>query len=178
MDASDISTEALLSSFSAHKDSFARDSTASSHSRMFKPLSRWGHCRLPEGWRFGATIGATLSLCVLIGNIIVLITASASRGDLVSTFQTVREGNCSHIEHMAVGIHLIINAVSTLLLGASNYCMQCLSAPTRAEVNKAHEEGRYLDIGVSSLRNLRAIKRGRLACWLLLGLSSLPLHLM
>ncbi|KAH7392189.1 hypothetical protein DE146DRAFT_661877 [Phaeosphaeria sp. MPI-PUGE-AT-0046c] len=56
--------------------------------------------------------------------------------------------------------------------------MQCMTAPTRGEVDRAHAARRWLDIGVPSFRNLRRIGRDRLVLWLLLGLSSLPLHLL
>ena len=56
--------------------------------------------------------------------------------------------------------------------------MQCLSAPTRKEVNVAHAQGKWLDIGVPSMRNLKSIAKVRLYMWLALGLSAVPLHLM
>lgn len=78
---------------------------------------------------------------------------------------------------MNTGIHLVINVLSTLLLGASSYSMQCLCAPTRPEVDKPHEKRRWADIGVQSLRNLGLVRRWKLGLWLLLAASSLPLHL-
>lgn len=54
--------------------------------------------------------------------------------------------------------------------------MQLLVSPTRREVNKAHNKGRWLDIGVPSIRNLRSISPIRVVIWVVLGLSSLPLH--
>ena len=56
--------------------------------------------------------------------------------------------------------------------------MQCLSAPSRSEVNKAHLSGSHLDIGVPSLRNLRHISGRRIALWMILCASTVPLHLM
>lgn len=64
--------------------------------------------------------------------------------------------------------------MGTILLGASNYTMQCLSSPTRAEVDAAHSKGKYLDIGLPSLRNLRGWKR--IVPYTFLVLSTLPLH--
>lgn len=75
-------------------------------------------------------------------------------------------------------LHLIINILSTLLLGASNYSMQCLSSPTRSEIDKAHRQKLWLDIGVPSVRNLRRISASRIALWWLLAASSIPLHLL
>ena len=55
--------------------------------------------------------------------------------------------------------------------------MQCLSAPTRKEVDEAHAKGKWLDIGVPSVRNLTNIAKPRVGMWLGLALTSLPLHL-
>ncbi|KAJ9636341.1 hypothetical protein H2199_008016 [Coniosporium tulheliwenetii] len=74
--------------------------------------------------------------------------------------------------------HVLINILSTIMLTASNYCMQLLSAPTRDEVARAHRHGQGLDIGIISLRNLRYISKRRTALWLSLALSSIPLHLL
>ena len=55
--------------------------------------------------------------------------------------------------------------------------MQRLSAPTRDEVDTAHRRRKWVDIGVPSFRNLLLINRWRTLGWLVLGASSLPLHL-
>lgn len=95
-------------------------------------------------------------------------------GGVVSLY----EGSCSWAKNVDIAAHLLINALSTLLLGASNLCMQLLAAPTRKEVDKAHSQNRWLDIGVPSWRNLKSIKRTRCLMWCVLGLSSVPLHFM
>ena len=56
--------------------------------------------------------------------------------------------------------------------------MQILSAPTKKEIDGAHVKNRWLDIGVPSLRNLKAVATRKVIIWWLLGLSSIPLHLM
>ncbi|EQB43346.1 hypothetical protein CGLO_18004 [Colletotrichum gloeosporioides Cg-14] len=67
--------------------------------------------------------------------------------------------------------------MSTLLLGASNSCAQLLSSPSRQDIDRAHSKGKWLDIGIPSVRNLRHISRRRVCLWALLFLSSIPLHL-
>ncbi|MCJ1423441.1 hypothetical protein MMC29_001324 [Sticta canariensis] len=89
---------------------------------------------------------------------------------------TLFEGSCSRVKTNDTIYHILINILSTLLLGASNLSMQLLAAPTRREVDKAHSEGKWLDIGVPSWRNLRSISRIRLLMWWCLALSSIPLH--
>ncbi|KAL9045807.1 MAG: hypothetical protein Q9214_001214 [Letrouitia sp. 1 TL-2023] len=56
--------------------------------------------------------------------------------------------------------------------------MQCLSSPTRGELDKAHRRHIWLDIGVPSVRNIWRISRSKMALWFLLAFSSIPLHLL
>jgi len=53
--------------------------------------------------------------------------------DLESDYSAVRKS--SNILHVAINILLIV------LLGAPNFTMQCLIAPTRRDINKAHSKG-------------------------------------
>ena len=71
-----------------------------------------------------------------------------------------------------------INVLCTILLGASNHTVQCLSAPVREEIDKGHRKRAIFDIGVSSLKNLARISRRRLILWMMLALSSTPVHLL
>ncbi|KAF2136045.1 uncharacterized protein K452DRAFT_215267, partial [Aplosporella prunicola CBS 121167] len=123
------------------------------------------------GCRFGMFVGAILAWLVFITNISVLAWASRAKNGSIYT------GDCNKVERTSTVIHLLINILSSLLLGASNYCMQCLCAPTRAEVDQAHFQRRFIEIGVQSIRNFRLIKRWKFIIWCLLGVSSLPLHL-
>jgi hypothetical protein len=54
--------------------------------------------------------------------------------------------------------------------------MQTVSAPMREDLDKAHARGKWLDIGIPSVRNLLCIEKKRVLIWLCLGLSSVPLH--
>ncbi|EMD01069.1 hypothetical protein BAUCODRAFT_144643 [Baudoinia panamericana UAMH 10762] len=49
---------------------------------------------------------------------------------------------------------------------------------TRAEVDAAHVKGKWLAIGVPSLRNILRMSKWKAAWWTLLVLSSFPLHLL
>ncbi|RYO83775.1 hypothetical protein DL763_007738 [Monosporascus cannonballus] len=90
----------------------------------------------------------------------------------------IYDGDCDTVRALDLWTHLLINLLSTGMLSASNYCMQLQAAPTRADVERAHNDGKWLDIGVPSLRNLRYISFGRRLSWALLALSSVPVHLM
>ena len=95
-----------------------------------------------------------------------------SDGDINTFYQ----GDCLKTEKISTGPHVIINLLSTLLLGASNLCMQLLAAPRRSEVDRAHKEFVWLHIGVPNLRNLWHIGRERLMICAMLAISSIPLH--
>ena len=91
---------------------------------------------------------------------------------------TLQKGDCERTKSLNLWIHLAINVLSTALLGASNYSMQYLSSPTRLDIDKAHARRQWLDVGIPSFRNLRRLPREKMIVWLLLGLSSIPLHLL
>jgi hypothetical protein len=132
------------------------------------------------GWRFTIINGAILSCIVFILNLTATIIAH-NRGtieDGPSYGKTLYQGDCKKVKNLGIIAHLFINLFSTILLSASNYAMQCLSAPTREEVDQAHAKSMWLDIGVLSIRNLRNINKKRSVLCMLLGLSSLPLHLL
>ena len=138
---------------------------------------------LRRGWRASATFFMVVCTLVFIINLTVLIYASRYPGDgSDSGILVLREGNtqseCASISRLNTWAHLLINLLSTILLAGSNYCMQCLSAPTRSEIDRAHARGGRMDIGIPSIRNLFRVDRKRLGLWLILGASSLPLHLL
>ncbi|KAK0862416.1 hypothetical protein LTS02_007174 [Friedmanniomyces endolithicus] len=125
----------------------------------------------------------TISLGILAGSVVLTINVTvlgwiSARHAFSITGATVFTGSCNLSETIITVIELLINVLSTLLLGASNTCAQLLSAPTRQEVDRAHAEGRWLEIGVPGVRNLFSIKSWRVKLWILLFASSIPLHLM
>ena len=130
-----------------------------------------------QGYHFGVLWCAGVAALVLVINLILTIWAVAKSGvqDGVGTLQ---DGSCEKTKRLTFWTHLAINVLSTLLLGASNYSMQCLSSPTRREIDKAHSQGVWLDIGVPSVRNLRRLSMSRIILWWLLAMSSIPLHLL
>lgn len=129
------------------------------------------------GWRFGVIRGSVSVLIVLVLNISFTLWTLA-RKDITNQRGILYEGSCDEVRTLNIAAHLIINIFSTIILASSNYCMQCLSAPTRAEIDKQHARGMWLDIGIPSIRNLRRISRKRALLWITLGLSSLPIHLL
>lgn len=140
------------------------------------PLPKFNLKFSGHGWQFVVRLAAGGAAFVLFVNIATTIYV-ATRPKLHRGIAVIYSGDCSRNETIGTCIHLLINTASTLLLSGSNYTMQVLSAPTRRETDKAHCTGRWLDIGVQSVRNLRYISYRRMLLWLLLAFSSVPLHL-
>lgn len=133
--------------------------------------------RFPSGWRFNVILSIFLGTSIFMVNLSVTIWAS-TKFPRYKGVATVYEGSCSKVKTTITCIHLGVNILGTLLLGASNVCMQLLCAPTREEVDAAHARCKWLGIGISNLKNLFYVNRKTSALWVLLGLSSIPLHLL
>ena len=137
-----------------------------------KPKRSW----FGYGWRGGARIAFIGTTLVLIINII-LILYMTLRYERMDGFPVIYRGACETAQRQNSIWHFFLNVLSTGLLSASNYCMQLLSAPTRANIDRAHGTGHWLDIGIPSFRNLRFSDWKRRSLWILLCISSIPLHL-
>lgn len=130
-----------------------------------------------SGWRYSVSACALSTFAVCTINLVATVWSVLHYG-VYERRQTLYNGDCNTAGKINTGLHLVINILSTILLSSSNFCMQCLSAPTRAEVDLAHAKKIFLDIGILSTRNLRSIAWKRVILWWILGLSSLPLHLL
>ncbi|KAJ8128224.1 hypothetical protein O1611_g5414 [Lasiodiplodia mahajangana] len=122
-------------------------------------------------------IQVCLALIVVVVTLTFITWALASKPPDSQGKGTLFFGNCSTATNLNTAIHAALNILSSLLLGAGNYCMQILVAPNRREINLAHKAGAALEIGVSSVKNLRFIDRKRTILWGLMGLAATILHL-
>ena len=59
-----------------------------------------------------------------------------------------------------------------VLIAGANYISQVLVSPMREEVDAAHQQQDWLDIGIPSMRNLLRIGKGRAALAVLMVISS------
>jgi hypothetical protein len=121
-----------------------------------------------------------LSLALITCVINIALTAWAYSVDVpqngVGTFYT---GDCTWTARLNSGAHVVLNAFSSLFLGAGNYCMQILVAPSPGEVRNAHSRDTTYDIGTQSLRNFLQIRRtSKKVLWVAIGILSTLLHLM
>ena len=125
-----------------------------------------------QTWILICAASAGLTFCFNLA-----LTIWASTFGLKNGTATIKVGKCSDIKTWDLWFHLGINVLSSTLLAASNYTMQCLSAPVRKEIDKGHRKRIAFDIGIPSLKNLIRISRMKLILWGLLAVSSIPLHL-
>ncbi|KAK6723995.1 hypothetical protein SNK04_002839 [Fusarium graminearum] len=111
-----------------------------------------------DDWKVSLISGSCACTAVFIINLGLTIWSGVSLKDAADSTETSRrimyEGTCSTTRNINLVIHLIINVFGSILLSASNYGMQCLSTPTRADVDRAHAQGKWVDIGIPSFRFL------------------------
>ncbi|KAI2932705.1 hypothetical protein CBS63078_1475 [Aspergillus niger] len=147
----------------------SRNSSLAAH-----PDEEWIHGVLLGTWATGGI--ATLNILLALIAIGMSYSQSANSHSFLTT--EMYNGNCTLSSRWGTGIHIVINLLSTTLLEASNYAMQCVSGPSRTDVDNAHKKRRWLDIGVMSFRNFRVMNIKRKLLWLVLLLSSVPIHMM
>ncbi|PKY07921.1 hypothetical protein P168DRAFT_261947 [Aspergillus campestris IBT 28561] len=131
-------------------------------------------------WIRGALLCTCAAGAILSLNIILTVIATAlGLSKHGGSFQAINvyEGSCPMASNWATGLHALINVLSTFLLAASNYVMQCLGAPSRADVDRAHRKRRWLDIGTFSVRNLSVLNNKQRILWGLLLVTSTPIHM-
>ncbi|KAI0533756.1 hypothetical protein GGR58DRAFT_485453 [Xylaria digitata] len=131
------------------------------------------------GWKQAATVNCIL-LCVVSVILIGFLIAAAVTGGGIQGPVFFYEGLCKekNVSYINFFLHLLINILSTLVLASTNFFMQILNAPTREEIDAAHREGTWLEIGVSSARNVLRVSKLKAFCWLGLLVSSIPIHLL
>lgn len=117
----------------------------------------------------------SLIFVVLLSNLSLTIVAIKHYGSKDGV-GLIYEGDCTTVANFNLWLHLLINLLSTGMLSASNFCMQLQAAPTRDDIDRAHEQGRFVDIAVPSLRNLKFISTWRRLTWTSLAVTSLPIH--
>ncbi|KAK4249236.1 hypothetical protein C7999DRAFT_39652 [Corynascus novoguineensis] len=131
-------------------------------------------------WEKASFLFCTGSLIAFIANLTFTAWAVTRPGSNIHNGVGELTGvtSCSRAKSINTGIHVLINVLSTILLAGSNYCMQILSAPTREQIDEAHRKSKWVDVGVQSVRNIfGTVSAGNALLWVLLSLSSLPLHL-
>ncbi len=143
----------------------------------------WSVPRSKTPWRTSIAGFAISGVIVFILNLAALIySVSQGKSSMQEGSVVLSEGNsvseCAAIKNTNTWLHLLINVLSTIILAGSNYCMQCLCAPNRNDIIKQHQKGKYVDVGVPSIHNIKYFSGRRKWIWFGLLFSSLPLHLL
>ena len=129
------------------------------------------------GWRAGVAINTLVAFGILVVGVVCLILA-VSRSSLFGGEATLYSGSCAHARRIHSGLQALVAALSVALLAGASYAFQVLSSPTRLEVALAHEERRWVDVGVPSLRNLRFVSRARVLMVVGVLLASFSVHVL
>ncbi|PQE19793.1 Acyl- sterol acyltransferase protein [Rutstroemia sp. NJR-2017a WRK4] len=124
-------------------------------------------------WKSRCFIASVFMGSVLIIHAVFMIWA-AQRSSGGANIGTIYQGECATVDNINTGLHVLINITTMIATMASACGMYFLSSQTRKEVDEAHAQGRSLDIGVLSLRNLRTWKKKVLFGVLII--PSLPIY--
>ncbi|KAJ5373602.1 hypothetical protein N7517_005608 [Penicillium concentricum] len=137
------------------------------------PVHRWIKGVVICSWIIGGVLALNIILTVIAAGL-----AYSGNSGQIFPFASLYMGKCSTSKNWTTGLHLLINILSTALLGASNYCMQCLAAPSREQVDKAHSQKTWIRIGVPNIMDLIRYQTGkRRILGSILLITSLPIHL-
>ncbi|KAF0324136.1 hypothetical protein GQ607_008566 [Colletotrichum asianum] len=142
-------------------------------------LSRLGRMRLelPTGWRRAATVNICLMSTCFVVLLSILIAAISKTGNVAQIWKFYTADCRSRSSGVTnTLLHLLLNILSTVILASSSFFMQVLNSPSRKEVDETHATGDWLDIGIPSWRNAFRLSRFKLWSWIILFLSSVPIH--
>jgi len=170
---SSASSKKVLASASFSRKSYGRIGVDDEQKKRSTRI--WDPSR--AGWRTWIQV-ATISVgFIFVVNIIITV-AFAVRFGVLSGVATLMVGECGKVSSVDSWLHVLINILSSSLLAASNYVMQVLNAPSRAQLDRAHAQGKYLHIGIPSFRNVMHVGWRQGVLWFLLAISTAPLHLL
>jgi hypothetical protein len=129
-----------------------------------------------NGWKLGVCLGSAAAAIVLVANIAILAWIY-SKFEANGGSATIYSGTLNKMRKISTWSHLAINILSTILLAASNNCMECLVASTRAELDSAHRNKEWLQIGLPGMRTLFRVSKSRNFVWIILLITSFLVNL-
>ncbi|KAF4435890.1 hypothetical protein F53441_13398 [Fusarium austroafricanum] len=138
--------------------------------------TRAGRVAQRPAWLRLATINMALLIILALVLLAVLIYGCVRAGSLNAAF-ILFQGPCSTSQKINISVHLLLNVFSTLILASSNFFMQIINAPSRADLDRAHARSGWVNIGVPSMRNFIYLGPAKFVCWFMLACSSIPIHL-
>lgn len=142
-------------------------------------LGIWDRFSRLSGWRKSAVVNTILVSIVFLVLTLSHVVLLARSGDPTG-YHVIHSGSCAgdSVGRLNTVLHLLINILSSLVLASTNFFMQVLNAPSREELDSAHGQGSWLDIGVPSPRNVFRVSLFKTTMWILFFLSSIPIHLL
>ena len=136
-----------------------------------------------QRWR-RLNLGKGSHLCILLVTLIFVLNLTVAIWGLTADLEredglvTVRRDTCSWTKKANSVLHVALNILASTLLGASSYMMQRLAAPTRDDVDRAHRKYKSVHIGSLSGDCLSYMSWRKLVIFVVLWMSSIPVHLL
>ncbi|KAI0172693.1 hypothetical protein GGR52DRAFT_580403 [Hypoxylon sp. FL1284] len=122
------------------------------------------------GWKKAAKVNCIVLVSMSVALVGCLIAAVSQAGGIrKALFFYSGDCNGDTVSLVNMALHLLINVVSTLVV---------LNSPSREEINTAHSKRSWLEIGVPSVRNAVHVSKFKTCSWVILFLSSIPIHLL
>jgi len=132
-------------------------------------------------WKTSAKINTAvviIFLLFLVGTLAYTTSQAQTTGQLSHSSFVLFRGRCEKAQTINVALHVVLNIFGTLILASSNFFMQILVAPSRSELDRAHQRATWMDIGAPTIRNFAGLSRFKLISWFILLASSVPIHLL
>lgn len=142
------------------------ESTSQPTACSSSPLNR---AYLTERYRSCLLLATCLAWAASVVNLGVLAWASAAKDGRVYT------STCTDVENINTAIHLTINALSTILLMSSIYCMRRV---TRSSIDGARAQRWWAKVDFQSNRYQKLAKNREAVCWCILAILALTLHVL
>lgn len=126
-------------------------------------------------WHRDALKFHALSACILVALLICVGLSSANGG----VFQVTKlyAGQCSRAKVMNQCLQLVCAITAIGMSVSFDFFIRLVSSPTVDDLREAHSQGRSLDVGVHSFRNLRQLSQWRKLWWVSLVAIGIPIQL-
>ncbi|PHH85729.1 hypothetical protein CDD83_11242 [Cordyceps sp. RAO-2017] len=129
----------------------------------------------PPNWRKRAALFLAWTSTVLLA-LLICLGLSFARGAIGGSAE-LYSGPCSRAKNANRALQAALALVAIGLSVSFDFFMRLASSPTIEDLGRAHSQGRSLDIGVQSWRNIRQASWSRRLSWAFLALAAAPLQL-
>lgn len=119
---------------------------------------------MPSGWRGTLTWTLVLNGLLIALLVATIVVVALEHGDAFWTTEStiVTKSSCRTIRAANQGTHAAAATLGVLLITGALHASQVLAAPSRANLDSAHGDGQWVDIGRGlSIKNLRIVNMAR-----------------